>query len=96
MEITQVNPWKTRNQLRRAHKLIDAIDNLRPDIDDAVRLRFAETLSPAKWADVALVAGITEPSVTTVALAIGILDTRVTNNQMAAAGADVFAGWSTH
>jgi hypothetical protein len=78
------HPIKTRRQLARAHKLVDVIDGLAGHLPNETRLAFADGLPVDKWADIALLAGITTPSITTVAMAIQLLETRVANEQLAA------------
>ena len=90
------NPWITKNQLRRAGYLIGALDTLQADTE--TRLRFAEGLELADWQDkvgaladhLCDTAGDTHPrfrdrppSAETVAIAIGMLDSRYINEQMA-------------
>jgi hypothetical protein len=74
---------KTRNQLRRAHKLVAVLDQL-AETTDAHRLDFARTLPIERWADLAYLAQITVPSATTIAMAIGLIEARVLNEQMTA------------
>lgn len=87
------SPTKTRNQMARAHRLVAAIDSLRPgDFDNETRLQMAKDLDAGAWAsEVAVIADHladgtnalgrrfrdAPPSSTTIAMAIGILEARV-------------------
>ena len=84
MANSENNPHKTRRQMARAHKLVAVIDGHAAHLPNETRLTFAENLSVAKWDDVALVAGITSPSITTVTMAISLLEARVANDQLSA------------
>lgn len=107
MEIGKFNPYKTKHQLARAWRLVAVLDTL--EADHETRLRFAENLTETDWLDkVAVVAdhladlaGDTcirfsdrPPSDDTLHYTLGLLQMRVTNEQMADSDiADAFAGF---
>ena len=85
-----VHPIKTRHQLARAHKLVAVIDGLPVGCCNETRLTFAQRLAVQNWADIALLTGITAPSITTVTMAISLLEQRVVTDEITA-DADAFA-----
>lgn len=85
------NTIKTRHQLRRAHKLVNVIDTMTPGETHTARHAIAQALRTDAWTKAATLAGITAPSITTVTMALGLLEARVVNEQMTAI--DAFAGF---
>lgn len=74
--MSEPNPQKRANQVRRAQKLIAVLTSLQISQDRTLEARMAEQMTTVHWDQLADLAGIRPPTSETIAMAVAMMQGR--------------------